>query len=432
MAAGIHGAAGSRTAPGSRSGRGGPQDAEVVAVQAKAAEPDSGVTWDIFGTFISELRVFPDDPEFPGQKQDTVTPSFAVQPELTVTWNQGDDQLTFMPFGRWDGSDERRSHFDVREANWLHAGDGWDILLGNDIVFWGTTESRHLVDIINQVDQVEDIDEEDRLGQPMVNLNLLFGEYGRLGAFFMPLFRTRTFPGDDDRLRGPFPIDEDGANFDADGNRLHPDFAVRYDTTVGPADLGVAHFYGTSREPRLVLAAKPGGVFTLEPFYDLIHQTSIDAQANVGDTLLKLEALTRSGQGDRFYAVVGGFEHMLFDLFNSGADLGLLAEYLGDSRDSDDAPATSFENDVFVGTRLTLNDVDDTNILAGAVIDIDDQATAISIEAERRLTDAIKLAIEGRVFVNVPPLDVGDLSGAGGLSGIRSDSFIQTRLSVFF
>ena len=156
-------------------------------------------------------------------------------------------------------------------------------------------------------------------------------------------------------------------------------------------------------------------------------------QAVFGSTLLKLEALTRGGQGERFYALVGGFEYTFFDVFGTGADIGLLSEYLADSRDNKEAPNTSFEDDVFVGTRLALNDEDDTNLLAGAVIDVNNQSTAISIEADRRIFDSMRLSMEARIFVNVPPLGPADIGGGGSpLSGIRQDSFIQTRLSWFF
>ena len=40
-------------------------------------------------------------------------------------------------------------------------------------VFWGVTESQHLVDIINQTDLVENIDTEDKLGQPMLETTWL-------------------------------------------------------------------------------------------------------------------------------------------------------------------------------------------------------------------------------------------------------------------
>ena len=48
-----------------------------------------------------------------------------------------------------------------------------------------------------------------------------------------------------------------------------------------------------------------------------------------------LEGITRSGQGDRFYAMTGGFESTLGNVGNSGLDIGLLAEYSHDTRSSD-------------------------------------------------------------------------------------------------
>ena len=51
--------------------------------------------------------------------------------------------------------------------------------LGLRKVYWGVTESQHLVDVINQTEGVENLDGEDKLGQPMLNLALI--------VFFAPL-----------------------------------------------------------------------------------------------------------------------------------------------------------------------------------------------------------------------------------------------------
>lgn len=42
----------------------------------------------------------------------------------------GDDRLTFVPFLRLDAHDENRTHWDIREANWLHLADTWDMTVG--------------------------------------------------------------------------------------------------------------------------------------------------------------------------------------------------------------------------------------------------------------------------------------------------------------
>ncbi len=65
-------------------------------------------------------------------------------------------------------------------------------------VFWGVTEFQHLVDIINQSDSVEDIDNEDKLGQPMINLSLV-KDWGIVDFFVLPYFRERTFAGAEGR-----------------------------------------------------------------------------------------------------------------------------------------------------------------------------------------------------------------------------------------
>ena len=378
--------------------------------------------FDFSGYVAAETRIFPESPRFDEQDSARVSPSLAIQPELRYRWNRRDDRLTFVPFLRLDADDENRTHGDIRELNWYHAGDDWDTVLGISKVFWGVAESRHLVDIINQTDLVESPDREDKLGQPMLNLNLL-RDWGTLGFFVLPGFRERTFPDDDARLRGALPIADNDESYDSSAEEWHVDFALRWAHTFDNWDIGLAHFHGTSREPRLIPRVSNSGRTVLRPHYDLIDQTSLDLQYTTGPWLLKLEALTRSGQGDRFAAVVGGFEYTLFGILESDTDLGLLAEYLHDSRDGD-APATPFEDDIFLGTRVAWNDVEDTELLAGVILDLDAEERIFSLEFERRLNDNLNLEIEGQVFDNI---DSDDLLG-----GFERDSFVEIRLSWFF
>ena len=131
------------------------------------------------------------------------------------------------PYLRWDEKDDQRSLVDLQEAYWALEGDDYELLVGANTVFWGVTESVHLVDIINQTDAAGDIDGEDKLGQPMVNLALQ-RDWGELSAFVMPYFRERTFPGIDGRLRTPLPIDTDRPVYESSGGQNHVDVALRY------------------------------------------------------------------------------------------------------------------------------------------------------------------------------------------------------------
>ncbi len=380
--------------------------------------------WDFSGSVAGELRVFPNAPAFDEQDDTRFSPSIAVEPEVVYEWSGGDDRITFVPFARLDAHDDNRSHVDLRELNWLHVADDWDSVIGVDKVFWGVTESRHLVDIINQDDAVEDVDGEDKLGQPMLNLNL-FRDWGTLSGFVLPGFRERPFRSNDARLRGGLPVDDDNATYESNAEEYHVDFAVRWAHTFDDLDVGIAHFHGTSREPRLLPRVNDDGRVVLVPRYDQIDQTSLDAQLTKDAWLWKLEAISRSGQGDRFFATVAGFEYTIFGLLDSNADLGLLAEYLYDGRDEDDAPAVLTDDDFFLGARATLNDEQDTTFLIGGIVDRDTQSTSFSVEAERRIGQHWKAELEGRFFVNV---DDEDLI----LNGIRDDDVITLRLTRFF
>ena len=310
----------------------------------------------------------------------------------------------------------------MRALNWTHRADNWGVLAGVGRVFWGVAESRHLVDVINQVDLVENTDEEDRLGQPMVNVNLFTG-FGSVGVFVLPGFRERTFADNEGRLRGAREILVNDPRYDSGAEQYHVDFAARWWHTVGGLDVGVSHFHGTGREPRLLSETRGGKRFFV-PFYDQIDQTSIDAQITTGAWLFKLEGLTRTGQGDRFFATVAGFEYTLNGVGGSRADLGLLAEYHYDGRDDPDL-LSSFDKDVFVGVRLGLNDTESTEILAAAIIDQSNQTTLLNLEAERRIGESWKVEMEARFLVNVDDSEIV-------LNGIRRDNHLLLRLSRFF
>lgn len=369
-----------------------------------------------------EIRLFPNDPAFPEQEDRVISPSIALQPEFRYEWNDGRDRLTATPFLRYDLDDDERTHGDVRAFNWTHRADNWDVLAGVGRVFWGVAESRHLVDVINQVDLVENTDEEDRLGQPMVNVNLFTG-FGSVGVFVLPGFRERTFADNEGRLRGAREIRVSDPRYDSGAEQYHVDFAARWWHTVGGLDVGVSHFHGTGREPRL-LSETRGGKLVFVPFYDQIDQTSLDAQITTGAWLFKLEALTRTGQGDRFFATVAGFEYTINGVGGSRADLGLLAEYHYDGRDDPDL-LSSFDRDVFVGLRLGLNDTESTEILAAAIIDQSNQTTLLNLEAERRIGESWKIEMEARLLVNVDDSEIV-------LNGIRRDNHVLLRLSRFF
>lgn len=375
---------------------------------------------DIAGSAGIELRLFPADAQFDDQFNGS-EPSAYLQPEFRANSADEREQFEFTPFLRLDGRDQRRTHADIRELYWRHIDDNWEMLAGVSRVFWGVTEFRHLVDIVNQTDLIEDIDGEDKLGQPMLSVATQ-QDWGEVSLYLMPWFRERTFPGKKGRLRFPLVTDGD-AEYQSGKGQDHIDVAARYSHYLGSWDFGIAYFNGTGREPRFIL--NDNGTRFI-PVYDLIKQVGTDIQFTHEAWLWKFEGLWRSQHGDKYLAAIGGFEYTLYQLADSSADLGLLLEYSYDGRDKNpaDAPPTAFEGDYFLGARLALNDVQDTEVLMGVSLDPDENSSTLSIEAERRLTQHWSTEMEGRWFAK----SGDDLV----LSSFKKDSYFTLRVIRYF
>lgn len=377
---------------------------------------------EIFGEVSLEATGFFRDPQFRGQDRDDL--SIAGTATLLAEWQEGDLSLRITPFARYDIADDRRTHWDLREAKIDYLTGPWSFTLGADTVFWGKTEVVHLVDIINQTDRVEDLDDEDRLGQPMLRVGYL-SDIGEVSAFFMPYFRERTFPGTSGRLRSNPPVNTALPFYDTGAEEWTPSFALRYAGVFGGVDLGLSAFHGLGRDPAFFFDPARNA---LRPFYERITQGGIDAQYTVDAALWKAEAIFRTGQKnlqfreEDFGAITGGLEYTLFRILETNTDLGLIAEYAWDSRG--DNAQTAFQNDLILGTRLTLNDPEDTAVLLTGAIDTTNGASTLRLEAERRLGDEWRLAVEGQAFL------AQDRSRPAG--ALADDHFLRVTLSYYF
>ena len=389
---------------------------------------------DLSGRLSAESRWFPRSALFPGQGSHAT--GFVAIPNLYLEDEAG-RILIVTPFFRYDSADARRTHFDLREAYILLSGalgtGEWELRLGIDRVFWGVVESRHLVDIVNQIDLVEHPDEKTRMGQPMAYVTWS-SDWGVLELLGMTYHRARTFPGSKGRLRASLIVNDNRVEYESSNGKWHPDFAARYSHTLGLMDFGVSVFDGTAREPTLGLcldcSGQPGqpGPPALYPTYERIRQFGVDAQWTTGSLLLKLEAIRRTGarnllsREEDFNAFVLGGEYSFFSLLGSDADLTLFVEW---DRDGRGRNATNFyENDLFAALRIMLNDVQGTEMTASVLHDLDRSQRIYGLELARRLSDTWSANLEAIAITNI---DESDL-----YYDLRRDGFVQFSLNYHF
>lgn len=372
------------------------------------------------GKLGTEVIGFNDNPKHTEQKDQYF--SAVIEPEIYQALSDN-QELNIKLFYRYDAQSTSRTHADIREFMVNHYADDWEFNLGIGKVFWGTTESRHLVDVINQVDWIESLDNEVRLGQPMIQAKLI-KDWGVLDLFVLPYFRELEFLGKEARPRFNPVIQKNEAIFQDKAKQKHVDLAARWSQTFGDLDLGVSVFMGTQRRPIFKPEISNTGL-KLIPVYVQTKQLGIDLQYIYADYLLKAELLSRASHNIKFqeqqsFAAVIGVEYTLVGILGSVYDIGLIGEYLYD----DWQQITPFQKDFMTGVRLVLNDEQSSELLIGNITDLDDGTQFWNFEGSRRLGDSWKAELLARVFANVDSNNF--------LRAYKQDDLFSFRLYYYF
>ena len=383
--------------------------------------------WDVSGHIGVESRYFLDAPLYDNQI-DVI--QLSASGELNLNVKLRDNYFSFSTFTRVDSQDSERTHIDIREAYWKRSFDKIDVLAGINTEFWGVAESQHLINIINTSDQLENLDQENFLGQPMVKVTLN-EDIGQFSLFVLPYFRPLRFSESKARLRTQLSVRNDNDLYLGNAKEDYISSALRYSHYWGDWDIGLHYFHGIERDNINLQPSDfhelplPNGSTQrvptkLSPLYEVIDQVGIDLQLTTDAWLIKLEALHRNPEiSDTYFSMVSGFEYSLYQLLDTKKDLGLLAEYSYSERKN-----ILLEDDIFLGLRLTWNDVNDASLLMGVIVDVNDNSTSLRLEAERRLGDSCKLDIEVQTFFNT--------AENNPLYQLRNDDFIALRITNYF
>ena len=368
---------------------------------------------EVRGHFAVEARQFFD--KALDDRQESGGFTMILEPEMF--WDIGDNHsFTLTPRLSLDQNDHERSKFDLREAYLQQLYGEWEFRFGLAEVHWGQTEFVHLVNVINQIDLIEGIDEEEKLGQMMIEATTFIGD-GTLQAWVLPGFRERTFAGTAGRLRNIPNVDKDKTTYESSAGRYHTDFAARYSTFIRDWEVALSGFHGTHRMPRFRL--KPDGS-ALRPHYLQTTQFSVDSVAAIDAWLIKFEGLYRHIDDEHHLAFTGGTEVTFVGINPSGHDLGWILELAWHSEDEQSA----FASEIMSGFRWVFNDIDSTELLAGLIYDWERESQLYTLEASRRIGESLKIDIEGKFFRAIDSRDL--------LYSFRQDSHLMAQLSYFF
>ncbi len=353
--------------------------------------------------------------------------SLFIEPELYYAIDSN-REIKAQLFYRYDATSPSRTHADIRELMFYQYADEWEIHAGIGKVFWGTTESRHLVDVVNQVDLIESLDDEARLGQAMLQ-GMLIKEWGTLDVMLLPNFRPLQFGDLETRSRFNLPIADQAPRYQSKHQTNTLDLALRWNHSFDHLDLGISYFNGTQRTPLFQVVTEQNQPKLL-PMYMQSQQVGLDAQYIVNDLLLKAEVIHRNSHqlnaqnqftAYQSNALVAGVEYTLVGINDTVYDLGIIGEYLYDEWEA----ITPFQKDWMTGLRWVFNDEQSTEILLGHIIDLDDQSQIWSLEASRRIGDNWTAELIGRWITNPDPNNIF-------IQSYQQDDLLNLKVRYYF
>ena len=232
-----------------------------------------------------------------------------------------------------DFDDDNRKYSKINEAYFKYESDNYDLKIGKDIKYWGALELHNLTDIYNEKNTQNDLfDESKKLGTKAITYN-----------FFLQ--------------------NEDSISLIISEDKNENNNISSYIKYSGSRD-DIA-----SRDFSYILNSKD------EKF--LMFHTLI-----VEDSIYKLEYLYKNKTKN--YQLGLGIEHTLYGLINK-KDLSLMFEYYKSNE-----IINSYKNKIFLGSRLTFNDVSSSDLTIGLIKDKAKDEYSKSIEYNTRVYDKFK------------------------------------------
>ncbi len=418
----------------------------------EAEEPALEGTWDSKGVLAIENRGFvPDDDR---RTKDAAAGLFG---RLELSYERGALSARARGFSRVDGLDEDRSVNVVEEA-FAQVKYGWlRLRVGVDMVNWTATEAFHPADVVNARNIDSDVENYEKVGEPMAALALSLPTDTVLEVYAFPIVVDPVFTSPRSRLSFAQPgaslgpvlhADRDGRIVRAyndgtlDGDDLVVQGAVQLKQNLGSADLALQLVYHVDRSEPVITFDPLTGVFA--PLFLPVTHFGLTYQHVFDALIVKVEAAHRRFVEPKAGSVLTVYGPEVPDWDHTTAALGL--EY-GFSHDSGSESTflvegqsifgverplrlqlSPFQRDALVGYRYAFNDEQSREVLLSGIVDLErDREFLVSATYGQRLGDTWGLRMSVRLVdsqaTKEPPV---------GLDALRDADLVRLTLSRYF
>ncbi len=369
-----------------------------------------------------ESRIFHKDNAYSDQKNTYAT---HLKSELFIEFKRN---LNFLiePYFRYDHYDKERTLLNISQGYLLYFNDYGETKIGKDKVFWGVTELKNLVDIINSPDNASG-EKKSKLGQSLISYSYINDKIGFIDFLYMPEFNKPNHIGKRGRLRLNLPTENYNFTYEGNAGERVPSWAAKWQNSYAGLDVSFQFFRGTSREATTIplLEAEKLKYFSS---FERITQLGSFLQKIYGPIIFKFEGIRRNGQKnskyvrENYYSYIGGIEYVITRIFDKAWDLNLFFEYSNDERGN--TSVDIFQNDLFIGSSMNLNDIEGTEINQSFTLDLDGKGNTGSFEISTRLNDTIRIALDYNYYWSLGSTDT--------LYSFRRDNYLGFNITRYF
>lgn len=339
--------------------------------------------------------------------------NFTLKEQLEVTYSEDDFEAVSLlniqqdAYDLFGNEENERTFMRLDELYGKYGFEDDMVMAGRNIRFWGALEVRNIVDGFNPQELRNDPFETDKTGV----WNVQYSHYTESGEFSVIV----KLKEEDQKMADfpyvyyffPAPVHY-GDGLESESSRYRPTFYLTYGgstDTEYAVDYAVILQNGYDSQRYFITDAPPLGVMVdLHQYAYLVNKISTYNTMVIGNTLLKVEGLYAAVIDDpniSDYMHAGlGVEHTIAQMIGD-ADLGLIAEYyyyktFEGGKYTDLELFEIFQNDLFLGGRYTFNDVDDSSIVGGVVLDMEYNEQSYYVEYETRIADTFKVHLDYR------------------------------------
>ncbi len=406
--------------------------------------PAPFLDWTSKGELALETRAFRDDND-----ARTVDRALGMMGRLEVRATHEVFETKGRAYGRLDREDRQRTVL-LAEEIWaqVRAGGWLRLRAGVDVINWTATEAFHPADILNARNLDSDLENFEKVGEPMAEIQIRPFDGTTLDVFLMPYFTSPVFTSPASRVGFAPPgydirgwrrlLDRDGR---LTNDRFGPQAAAQIRQVLGSADITL-HVVSHMDRSQPLLVVDP---MTFQPMllYQSVTQVGGTFQQVLGPVIAKVEWAARwfvspaaetSLAGvvpDRDHGIVAaGLEYGI--VHGGGSESTFLLEgqtVLGVDR-ALARVLSPFSRDVLFGWRFASNDAAGRELFLGGIWDTEQREQfLVNLSAQQRLGDTWTVRAGLRLF-QAPPPPAG--TTPTGIAPLRNADHVRFTLTRHF